>query len=99
MKTYELYAVLITDDEKGKKGTGTLFYTAGSEHFYVLTCAHVIYTSTSVKLSIIISSEEDAKEIIVDNSHFHYSPIDQPTIIDNESLHTCDIAIIECEKK
>lgn len=98
MKVHEFYSVLITDDKKGKRGTGTLFYTAGSDHFYVLTCAHVIYTSESVKLSILIPSEDYSKEIQVDKSHFHFSPIDQVTVIGEESIHTCDIAIIDYEK-
>lgn len=43
MRQYEAYSVLITD-EKGKRGTGTLFYAENAASFYVLTCAHVIYT-------------------------------------------------------
>lgn len=39
MRQYEAYSVLITD-EKGKRGTGTLFYAENAASFYVLTCAH-----------------------------------------------------------
>lgn len=97
MKQHETYSVLITDEEKGKRGTGTLFYTEGSEHFYVLTCAHVIYTSDAVKLQILIQGEDDSIELTAGKTQFHFSPIDHPTLIGNESTHTCDIAVIECK--
>lgn len=97
MKQHEAYSVLITDVEKGKRGTGTLFYTEGSEQFYVLTCAHVIYTSDAVKLHLLIPSEEESRELTAVKDQFHFSPIDHPTVIGNESTHICDIAVIECE--
>lgn len=100
MKKHEGYSVLITDDDKNRRGTGTLFYSEGSDFFYVLTCAHVIYTSENVRIQILLPTEGDPEEttVIATKDQFHFSPIDEPTVIDNESEHTCDIAIIECEK-
>lgn len=96
MEQYEKYSVLITDD-KGKRGTGTLFYTKGSTSFYVLTCAHVIYTSQAVTIHIVLSDDRE-ESVRVTQEHFHFSPIDEPTVVGNESTHTCDIAVIECPK-
>lgn len=96
MKIHEKYSVLITDDN-GKRGTGTLFYTEGSMFFYVLTCAHVIYTSQAVTVHIVLSDEKE-ESVRVTRDHFRFSPIDIPTIVGNESTHTCDIAVIQCAK-
>lgn len=97
MEQHEAYSVLITDD-RGRRGTGTLFYTAGSRYFYVLTCAHVIYTSDVVTIHILILTDSDPEERTVraEKKQFHFSPIDEATRIGDESTHTCDIAIIEC---
>ena len=97
MKQHEAYSVLIRD-EKGKRGTGTLFYTEGFVSFYILTCAHVIYTAQSVTIHILIPTDGDPEEraVIANRNQFHFSPIDEPTVIDNQSTHTCDVAIIEC---
>ncbi len=97
MEQHEAYSALITDD-KGRRGTGTLFYTEGSDFFYVLTCAHVIYTSERVSIHILIPTDGDPEERIVraDKNQFHFSPIDEARVIGNQSTHTCDIAIIEC---
>lgn len=99
MEKHEAYSVLITDD-RGKRGTGTLFYTEGSDSFYVLTCAHVIYTSEKVTICILIQTSGDPVErkIEAKKEQFHFSPIDQATVTGDESAHTCDIAIIRCEK-
>ena len=59
MERHEVYSVLITD-ENGKRGTGTLFYTEGSDSFYVLTCAHVIYTAQSVTIHVLIPTDSGA---------------------------------------
>ena len=98
MKAHEAYSVLITD-EKGRRGTGTLFYTEGSRFFYVLTCAHVLYTTESVSLHILIPTAGDPEEktVTATKAQFRFSPIDEPTVIGDQSTHTCDIAIIECE--
>lgn len=98
MEKYEAYSVLITDDKR-RRGTGTLFYTEGSRFFYVLTCAHVIYTSEVVDIHILIPAAGGPEERIVKahRGQFHYSPIDKPEIVGEQSIHTCDIAIIECE--
>lgn len=98
MEKYDAYSVLITD-EKGKRGTGTLFYTEGLRFFYIFTCAHVIYTSEAVDIHILIPGAEHPEERIIKayKEQFHYSPIDEPQIIGDQSIHTCDIAIIECE--
>lgn len=100
MKKHEGYSVLITDEDKGRRGTGTLFYSEESDFFYILTCAHVIYTSENVKIQILLSTEGDPEErtVIVGKDKFHFSPIDEPTVVGDGSNHTCDIAIIECEK-
>ena len=97
MEQHEAYSVLITD-ERGKRGTGTLFYAKGSSYFYVLTCAHVIYTSDAVKIHLLIPTDTDPEErdISAGKTQFHFSPIDEVTRIGDESTHTCDIAIIEC---
>ena len=99
MRQYEAYSVLITDD-KGKRGTGTLFYAEDAASFYVLTCAHVIYTSHQINIQILIPAEGGPKEeaIVVSRDHFRFSPIDEATVIGDDSTHTCDIAIIECAK-
>ena len=99
MERYEEYSVLITDDEKEKRGTGTLFYLEGSDAFYILTCAHVIYTAEKVSIHMLIwNTEGDPKEevVIATKEQFHFSPIDQVTRIGDQSTHTCDIAIIKC---
>ena len=98
MEKHEAYSVLITDD-KGRRGTGTLFYSGGSRSFYVLTCAHVIYTSEKVMIHILIPTSGDPKQktVTATKDQFHFSPIDEPTVIGDQSIHTCDIAIIECE--
>lgn len=85
-------------DDKGRRGTGTLFYTGGSRSFYVLTCAHVIYTSETVTLHLLIPANGDPEErtIRAEKNQFHFSPIDKVTRVGDESTHTCDIAIIEC---
>lgn len=57
MRQYEAYSVLITD-EKGKRGTGTLFYAENAASFYVLTCAHVIYTSHQMQTSHLGQTEK-----------------------------------------
>lgn len=97
MKLHEAYSVLITDD-KGKRGTGTLFFPQGSAFFYVFTCAHVIYASEAVSIHILILCDGDPEERIIraDKSQFYFSPIDEVKIINNASIHTCDIAIIKC---
>lgn len=97
MEQHEAYSVLITDN-KGKRGTGNLFYTEGSESFYVLTCAHVIYTAQSVTVHILIPTDSGAEEqtLTANKNQFHFSPIDEAELIDDNSKHTCDIAIIEC---
>lgn len=97
MEKYEGYSVLITDN-KGGRGTGILFYLEGSNFFYILTCAHVIYTAESVSIHILIPTTIDPKEEIITavKSQFHFSPIDEPKVIGEQSIHTCDIAIIEC---
>lgn len=97
MEQHEAYSVLITD-ERGKRGTGTLFYTEGSSYFYVLTCAHVIYTSEAVTIHLLIPTDGVLTERAVraGKIQFHFSPIDEVTRIGDESTHTCDIAIIEC---
>ena len=97
MKLHEAYSVLIADD-KGKRGTGTLFFPNGSIFFYVFTCAHVIYTSEAVSIHMLIPVDGAPEERIIraDKSQFYFSPIDEATIIDGESIHTCDIAIIKC---
>ena len=99
MRQYEAYSVLITD-EKGKRGTGTLFYAENAASFYVLTCAHVIYTSHQINIQILIPAAGGPKEesIVVSRDHFRFSPIDKATVIGDDSTHTCDIAIIECAK-
>lgn len=99
MRQHETYSVLITDD-KGKRGTGTLFYAEDAASFYVLTCAHVIYTSHQINIQILIPAEGGPKEesIVVSRDHFRFSPIDKATVIGDDSTHTCDIAIIECAK-
>lgn len=101
MDTHERYSVLITNTD-GRRGSGTLYYTKGASNFYILTCAHVIYGASNVTIHILTESDNgDPKEYTVDASseQFHYSPIDEVTkISDTESTHTCDIAIIECEK-
>lgn len=98
MEKHEAYSVLITDD-KGRRGTGTLFYSEGLRSFYVLTCAHVIYTSERVLIHILIPTTGDPEEktVTATKAQFHFSPIDEPTVIGDQSIHTCDIAIIECE--
>lgn len=97
METHEGYSVLIQDD-KGRRGTGTLFYTGGSKSFYVFTCAHVIYSSEAVTIHFLIPTDGDPEErtVRVEKDRFHFSPIDKVTRIGDESTHTCDIAIIEC---
>lgn len=97
METYESYSVLLTG-QKGKRGTGTLLYTAGSDVFFILTCAHVIYTLSEVDIHILIPTGRDPEErtITAFREQFHFSPIDEPTVIGDMSTHTCDIAIIEC---
>ena len=97
MEQHEAYSVLITD-ESGRQGTGTLFYSEGSSYFYILTCAHVVYTSEAVTIHLLISTDGDPEERIItaEKPQFHFSPIDEVTKIGNESTHTCDIAIIEC---
>lgn len=99
MRQHETYSVLITDD-KGKRGTGTLFYAEDAASFYVLTCTHVIYTSHQINIQILIPAEGGPKEesIVVSRDHFRFSPIDKATVIGDDSTHTCDIAIIECAK-
>lgn len=98
MEKHEAYSVLIMDD-KGRRGTGTLFYSEGLSSFYVLTCAHVIYTSEKVWIRILIPTAGDPEEKVVTatKAQFHFSPIDEPTVIGDQSIHTCDIAIVECE--
>ena len=97
MDRHEAYSVMVTDD-KGRRGTGTLFYTANSDFFYILTCAHVIYTSEKVTIHILIPTGGDPEEKTVhaDKNQFHFSPIDEPTVIGDQSTHTCDVAVIEC---
>ena len=60
MRQHETYSVLITDD-KGKRGTGTLFYAEDAASFYVLTCTHVIYTSHQINIQILIPAEGGPK--------------------------------------
>lgn len=98
MEKHEAYSVLITDD-KGRRGTGTLFYAASSHFFYVLTCAHVIYNAQSVTIHILIPTDRDPVErsVLVGKEQFHFSPIDEVTVIGDQSIHTCDIAVIECD--
>lgn len=100
MDKHEAYSVLITDNN-GRRGTGTLFYEGGSAHFYILTCAHVIYGATEAQISILVDAgDDDPKEYVtvVSNDHFHYSPVDEVTQINAyESQHSCDIAVIECD--
>lgn len=100
MEKHEAYSVLITDD-KGRRGTGTLFYTEGSQTFYVLTCAHVIYLSEYVDLHLLIATAHDPEEKVVRayKRQFHFSPIDEVKVTRNNSTHTCDIAVIECDKE
>lgn len=97
MKQHEAYSVLITD-ERGRRGTGTLFYAEGSSFFYILTCAHVIYTSETVTIHVLIATDDGPEEqtIIAEKSQFHFSPIDKVAQIGDETTHTCDVAIIEC---
>lgn len=99
MREHEALSVLITDN-KGTRGTGTLFYTEGSDYFYVLTCAHVIYLSEAVDIHILVKDDDGIGERIVkvDKGNFHFSPLDEPEVIGERSVHTCDIAVIECEK-
>lgn len=66
MRQYEAYSVLITD-EKGKRGTGTLFYAENAASFYVLTCAHVIYTSHQINIQILIPAAGGPKEESIAN--------------------------------
>lgn len=96
MKQHERYSVLITD-ENGRRGTGTLFYTEGSESFYVLTCAHVIYTSQEVTIHVLLSDDKE-EQVEITRDSFHFSPIDKVEVLGTESTHTCDIAVIECAK-
>ena len=58
MEQHEAYSVLITD-ESGRQGTGTLFYSEGSSYFYILTCAHAVYTSEAVTIYLLISTDGD----------------------------------------
>ncbi|MDC7286919.1 serine protease [Blautia schinkii] len=101
MEKYEGYSVLITDT-KSRRGTGTLFYMEGDKHFYVFTCAHVIYGAKSVQIEMLVDvSGRDPEKFVVQvaSNHFYYSPIDEVTVISEwQSKHTCDIAVIECEK-
>lgn len=99
MEKHEVYSVLITG-EKGRRGTGTLFYRKPSEFFYVLTCAHVVYGAETVKINILVADKKDTiknYEVTATKEQFYYSPIDIVTQI-NElgSTHTCDIAVIRC---
>lgn len=99
MKIQEAYSVLITTD-KGKRGTGTLFYAEGSEYFYVLTCAHVIFTSQKVFIHLLEFHEAEPVEwnVEAERDQFYFSPIDQYTVIGDDSTHTCDVAVIRCPK-
>lgn len=58
MEKHEEDSVLITG-EKGRRGTGTLFYRKPSEFFYVLTCAHVVYGAETVKINILVADKKD----------------------------------------
>lgn len=98
MEKHEAYSVLITGD-KGRRGTGTLFYTESAHSFYVLTSAHVIYTAQSVTIHILIPTDRDPVErsVVAGKEQFHFSPIDEVTVVGDQSTHTCDIAVIECD--
>lgn len=96
MEQYEAYSVYI---ENGKgTGSGTLFYEKNSDNFYVLTCAHVIYKSESVKIHILLEDGSKEEVFTANKDQFHYSPIDKVTDFGETTKHTCDIAIIECPK-
>lgn len=95
MDRHEAYSVFIEND-KGKTGSGTLFYTKNSDKFYVLTCAHVIYKSESVKIHILSADGSEGDPIIAGKSLFHYSPINEVEELGETAKHSCDIAVIEC---
>ena len=97
MDKYQTYSVLITD-EKGRRGTGTLFYKKEYNSFYIFTCAHVIYTSNKVTIRILLKTANKVEEfsIEIDKTHFHFSPIDEAYVIGDNSTHTLDFAIIDC---
>ena len=100
MEKYQTYSVLITD-EKGRRGTGTLFYKKEYNSFYIFTCAHVIYTSNTVTVNILKNNidRHEKFSIEIDKSHFHFSPIDEAHVTGNGSNHTLNIAIIDCPIK
>lgn len=101
METYESYSVMITDGQSGRTGTGTLFYAGGSQYFYVLTCAHVIYLAEAVDIHMLYTTEDGkTRDVSVSagKDRFHFSPLDEPEVVETESRHTCDIAVIECDK-
>lgn len=87
MRQYEAYSVLITD-EKGKRGTGTLFYAENAASFYVLTCAHVIYTSHQINIQILIPAAGGPKEesIVVSRDHFRCTFNDPDQMLDDVKI-------------
>lgn len=98
----EEYSVLISDKDRKKQGTGTLFYQKNSEYFYVFTCAHVLDYLPEIHIRILADPRGEASavwEVTVPAEHVAYSPIDEVEIIGSrEKKHSCDIAVIACEK-
>lgn len=98
----EEYSVLISDKDRKKQGTGTLFYQENSDYFYVFTCAHVLDYLDEIHIRILADPRGEASEeweVTVPAEHVAYSPIDEVEIIGSrEKKHSCDIAVIACEK-
>lgn len=99
----EEYSVLILDKEEKKQGTGTLFYEQGSDRFYVFTCAHALDNLEEIHVRILTDPKgEEAQEweAVAWAAQVVYSPIDQVVSLSaSEKRHSCDIAVIVCEKK
>lgn len=99
----EEYSVLILDKKEKKQGTGTLFYEKGSDRFYVFTCAHALDNLEEIHVRILTDPKgEEAQEweAVALAAQVVYSPIDEVVFLStSEKRHSCDIAVIVCEKK
>ena len=99
MEVIEGYSVLITDNEQSTRGTGTLFYSLEDpKHFYIFTCAHVIDNAEKVIIRMLLPTNGDPEEKIVEanKSQFIFSPIDDVHEIGGQKIHTLDIGVIQC---